>query len=481
MRNHRRFFEFLFFASILCSLGILLGVLLPSRTIMGMEETKPALSSRQLNGDIYLPIFALRDESAITFTYEDVPVGQMESGHIFRGQPDAPITIYEYSDYQCPFCVRHFNQTLPSLITDYVSTGQVRLVYADFPLTQIHPNAPAASAAALCAADQNLVAFWHMHALLFENQSDWATASDPQAEMRTLVEQLVPDVESFDVGLFDTCVSSGEKDDVIDASIAEAKSFDFGGTPSFRFVHEESGESYNLVGAQPYLEFQVWIDALLAGDAPDGAGPDPSDDNPDNEIPYWATEEGLSPDPDRAGYTLAGDQYRGDIGAEVTVIEFTDFQCPFCERHVRNTQPTLDETFVDTGQVRWVFKHFPLNIHAQAVDAGIAAECAAEQSKFWEMHDKLFSEMSSWSISEPDTVFIEMADELDLDTDAFETCLDDEEIATRVDSDVTDGRPFVQGTPTFIVMAGEDGRIIPGALSVDQFVDAIQSVLDSLP
>ena len=88
---------------------------------------------------------------------------------------------------------------------------------------------------------------------------------------------------------------------------------------------------------------------------------------------------------------MAGDEYRGNTDAKVTVIEFSDFQCPFCKQHVEETQPALDEEFVDSGKVMWVFKHFPLSIHPQAPAAGAAAECAADQGKFWEMHELLFS------------------------------------------------------------------------------------------
>jgi protein-disulfide isomerase len=159
------------------------------------------------------------------------------------------------------------------------------------------------------------------------------------------------------------------------------------------------------------------------------------------------------------------------------VIEFSDFQCPFCQRHVTETQPILDEKYVDSGKVLWVFKHFPLNIHPQAPAAGVAAECAAEQGMFWEMHEALFANVEVWSISDPNAVFQELASEVGLDADAFAACQADPEIAARVDSDLNEGAQFVQGTPTFIIVHGNQGSIIPGALPEASFSEVLDEQL----
>lgn len=408
-------------------------------------------------------------DAAVVGEYQGMPVGITEEGYPFRGDPNAPITMYEFSDYQCPYCLRHFSQTESALNETYVQTGQVKVVFVDFPLAQLHPNAPAASAAALCVAEQSPVAFWDMHAMLFETQDEWANASDPNSFFIELAAQT--DIELRD---FEVCLSSGSKDAAVEESFQRASSLGFSGTPSFQFVLEETGETADLVGAQPFDRFSTWIDSLLAGEVPAEAA---SQDDGGGDIPYWATAEGLAPDPERPGYTMAGDQYRGDTDAEVVVIEYSDFQCPYCGRHVSTTQPVLDETFVDTGQVRWVFKHFPLNIHPQAPAAGVAAECAAEQDSFWDMHHLLFETTSRWSVNDPNPVFVDLAEELELDVETFEACLESEEMMARVESDFADGRPFVQGTPTFIIMTGEQGRIIPGALPAESFVEALEGLL----
>jgi protein-disulfide isomerase len=124
---------------------------------------------------------------------------------------------------------------------------------------------------------------------------------------------------------------------------------------------------------------------------------------------------------------------------------------------------------VETGQVLWVFKHFPLSIHPQAPAAGAAAECAAEQGQFWEMHDQLFNNMSAWAVNNPTEPLVSLAGKLGLDTAAFATCLADPAIAARVDADLNEGAPFVQGTPTFIIVRGQQGSIIPGAIPLERF------------
>jgi protein-disulfide isomerase len=213
---------------------------------------------------------------------------------------------------------------------------------------------------------------------------------------------------------------------------------------------------------------------LLSGEMPE---PQEQAQESAAEIPFWATEEGWQPDPGRPGYNMAGDLYKGDLDAPIKVIEFSDFQCPYCKRHAEQTQSTLDEQYVDTGEVLWVFKHFPLDIHPQAPAAGVAAECAAEQGQFWEMAKLLFDAQQDWSVNDPTPVFSELADELGLDTDAFSACLDDPAMAERVSSDMADGAPFVQGTPTFIILHAGSGSIVPGALPVDSFVQLFDELL----
>ncbi len=128
--------------------------------------------------------------------HKDIPVGFTKEGYPYRGNPDAPITMYEYSDYQCPFCERYFIQTEPAVDESYVRSGKLRVVFRDFPLVQLHPNAPAAANAALCVADQGAAKFWTMHDLLFQTQNEWASLPDPKANFVKLAEKAGADCEN---------------------------------------------------------------------------------------------------------------------------------------------------------------------------------------------------------------------------------------------------------------------------------------------
>ena len=94
-----------------------------------------------------------------------------------KGDPDAPITVYEVSDFQCPYCRQFWEETLPKIDREYIRTGKLRLTFINFPLAQLHPNAPAAHEFAMCAAQQNR--FWPVHDLLYSHQATWAKLDDP--------------------------------------------------------------------------------------------------------------------------------------------------------------------------------------------------------------------------------------------------------------------------------------------------------------
>ncbi|MCC6457599.1 MAG: thioredoxin domain-containing protein [Caldilineaceae bacterium] len=404
-------------------------------------------------------------------TYKGLPVGFTEEGFPYRGDPDAPIVMVEYSDFGCPFCKRHFVQTEPAVDEAYVRSGEVRVVFHDFPLVSLHPNAPAAHEASLCVAAQgSATQYWNMHAELFRSVEEWQALPDPLPVFARLAAET-----GVDTAVYEACMASGEYKSVVQERVDAGFARGFQGTPSFQFVREADNAVFELVGAQPYEQFAGVVDSALAGEMP--AAPAAEAQPQEQGIPFWATAEGWQPDPDRPGYNMAGDQYRGDINAPVTVIEFSDFQCPFCLRHVTETQPVLDEKYVDSGKVLWVYKHFPLNIHPQAPAAGVAAECAGDQGKFWEMHEALFASVDAWSISDPTPVFESLASEVGLDADAFAACLADPAIAARVESDAAEGAQFVQGTPTFIIVRGAQGSIIPGALPEASFSEVLDEEL----
>lgn len=403
-------------------------------------------------------------------TWQGIPVGITDEGLPFKGDPNAPVTLNTYSDYQCPFCARFFVNTEPGIIDNYVRPGAVRIVFQDLPLKDLHPNAVAAHELARCLADQGAPLYWAMYDALFQSQTEWAEQVDPMPTFERLTSEVGADVDALKA-----CVAGGTKLAGISQSVDEAGKLGLDGTPSFRITNETSGETFTLVGAQPYARFAEALDAVLAGKAPPAAA---AAEPQQQAIPFWATTEGLAVDPARPDYTMAGDQTRGSADARVVVVEFSDFQCPYCKQHAEQTQPELDKAFVDTGDVRWVYKHFPLPIHPQAPAAGVAAECAADQGKYLEMNEALFARVTEWSTNDPSPVFTQIAGDLGLDTTAFAACLEDPAKAALVEADRTDGAPYVQGTPTFIILANGGGRIIPGALPLATFSAELQKAVD---
>ena len=175
---------------------------------------------------------------------------------------------------------------------------------------------------------------------------------------------------------------------------------------------------------------------------------------------------------------MAGDPYKGDPGAKVAVIEFSDFQCPACRKHALETQPALDEKFVTPGKVQWVFKNLPLRMHPQAAVAAVAAVCAGQQGKFWEMHDLLFEAVDQWAVDVPEPPLEALAAQLKLDGPAFAACLNGRKALEAVLGDLYDAQGVANQTPVFIVISGGAGGVINGSVSAGQFEKTLQDALD---
>lgn len=162
----------------------------------------------------------------------------------------------------------------------------------------------------------------------------------------------------------------------------------------------------------------------------------------------------------------------GPTDARVTIVEFSDFQCPFCQRFKFSSYRQIKETYGD--RVRFVFKHFPLTqIHPQAVPAALASECAREQGKFWEFHDLAFQDIQSLTRA----VFMDYARQIGIaDVDAFGKCFDTGKYQDRVAKDYQQGVALgVEGTPTFFI----NGVAVSGALPFENFVAVIEKQLAS--
>jgi len=174
-----------------------------------------------------------------------------------KGDPNAPITIVEFSDFQCPFCAKFHQSTLAQIEQNYISTGKVNFVYRDFPIPSIHPNAVTAALASECADDQGK--FWEIHDMIFKNQRNWQ-------DLQTLQSANLFKEYAIEIGLnideFDSCMISGKHLEEIQNDLNDGIAYGVTGTPGF-FVGNEKIGFTKLVGAQPFSSFQRVIEQQL--------------------------------------------------------------------------------------------------------------------------------------------------------------------------------------------------------------------------
>lgn len=165
----------------------------------------------------------------------------------------------------------------------------------------------------------------------------------------------------------------------------------------------------------------------------------------------------------------------GQENAPVTIVEYSDFQCPLCKKFYDESFQTIVDNYVSTGKVRYMFKQFPLNIHPQAPNAALASECALEQNKFWEMHDALFEHQSEWSgKSDHLNTFKKLAKDLELNENQYNTCLDNKKFAGNVEKDYQEGlNRSIRGTPSFYI----NDQLLIGAQETSQFTKMIDQAL----
>ena len=164
------------------------------------------------------------------------------------------------------------------------------------------------------------------------------------------------------------------------------------------------------------------------------------------------------------------DPVLGDEDAEVTIIEFSDYQCPFCEKFYSQTLPLLKKDYIDTGKVKLVYRDYPLPFHQYAEKAAEAANCAGEQGQYFAMHDKIFENQATLS----EENLKAWAASLGLDANKFTSCLDSGKMAQEIAKDLADGSAAgVSGTPSFFV----NGKLLVGAQPFAAFKTVIDQEL----
>lgn len=189
-------------------------------------------------------------------------------------------------------------------------------------------------------------------------------------------------------------------------------------------------------------------------------------------------------EPSNVVLNLKDDPFKGDKGARLTLIEFSDYQCPFCARHVRETLPQIEQDYIKTGKIKYVFRNFPIaSLHPQAFKAHEVANCAGEQGKYWEMHDRLFSDQKAQAPQD----LSRHAQALAIDMPTFQQCLESGKHAAKIREDIAEGQKAgISGTPTFFLGFTESNdskvkalRSIRGAQPYSRFKQAIDSLLSS--
>ena len=184
-----------------------------------------------------------------------------------------------------------------------------------------------------------------------------------------------------------------------------------------------------------------------------------------------------APNVDSAGITdmkaLADDDsFLGKEDAPIIIVEFSDYECPFCERFYTQTLPQIKSTYIETGKAKFVYRDFPLGFHSQAEPVAIAANCAGEQGKYFQYHDKIFSNGGAGGKSSSD--YKKWAQELGLNMPKWEKCTSDPAQKQEIQKDVSDGSAAgISGTPGFII----NGKVISGAQPFSVFQQIIDAEL----
>ncbi|GMU11459.1 DsbA family protein [Corallococcus caeni] len=377
---------------------------------------------------------------AVDPTVFKVPV----DGAPTKGSANALVTLVEFSDYECPFCSRA-NTTVEQLQKDYGS--KLRVVMRQNPLS-FHPHAKPAALAALAAGEQGK--YWDMHGLLFANNKKLDAES-----LEGYAKQIGLDVAKWKADMADSRLGAA-----IDKDAALAQQLGASGTPAF-FINGRF-----LSGAQPIDNFKALIDEELAkaeGLVKSGVAP--------SQVYARTIEKGLERAPARAQQQAeppaaakkvdvpADSPVVGPATAKVTIVEWSDFECPFCSRAV----PTINKIKETYGKdVRVVFRHQPLPMHSHAKLAAQASMAAHEQGKFWEMHDKLFANQRALERGDLE----KYAQEIGLDVNKFKAALDSNKFSAKIDADSASGMAVgANGTPAFFI----NGRFLSGAQPFEAF------------
>jgi protein-disulfide isomerase len=369
------------------------------------------------------------------------------------GPKAAKVTIVEFSDFQCPFCKRAI-PTVKEVEKKYPKDVAVVFVHQPLPF---HNNAMDA-ALALQAANRQGKA-WPMHDKMFDNNT---------ALTRPDLEKYAGEV-GLNVARFKKDMDDPKVKEEVLADQKLANSVGATGTPTF-FINGRE-----LVGAVPFSDFQKIIDEeikkadeLIKKGTPIGDVYKKLMEQAANAPAPAPAMQGAPPAPEgKVDVKVGSAPAIGPASAPITVLAYSDFECPFCSKAV----PVLKQLEQDyKGKIRIAFKHQPLPFHNNAHMAAQASLAAHEQGKFWQFHDKLFENQRA--LDRPSLE--KYAQELGLNTAKFKAALDSGKFKDKVDQDSKEGTAVgASGTPTFFI----NGTKLVGAQPVDKFKAIIDEEL----
>lgn len=382
------------------------------------------------------------------------------------GDPNAPVTIVEFTDFECPFCSRA-NDTVHQLIEK--NPGKAKLVYRAYPLS-FHKNAQLAHQAAEAAKAQGK--FWEYYDVLFKNQKKLDRDS-----LIGYAKELGLDEAKFVADMDAPATVAAVKAD-LDKGVKAGVN----GTPHFLF----NGRA--LSGAQPLDKFQQTLDEevkvandlLGQGVAADklyeeiikrniNGGPKPAPQPQAAPAPAAAPELPMNiPQGESYHLDVSKLPMKGNPNAKVTIVEFSDYECPYCSRAESSIKAVLEAY---PNDVRVAFVNMPLPFHRNARPAAMAALAAGKQGKYWEMHDKLFSNQRGLT----EDFFIASATELGLDIEKFKADLKDPDLNGIIQKGMNDAQKAgLGGTPSFLI----NGVQFVGAQPVENFKKVIDAEIE---
>jgi protein-disulfide isomerase len=375
------------------------------------------------------------------------------------GRRDALVTIVEFADLECPFCARA--ESALSEVRRVYGPEAVRIVWKNSPLPFHKYAKPAAEAAQGVFELAGTAAFWEFHDAVLNGQD--ALSSD--SFMKWAMDAGVSDRSSLRAGM-----GSHLWAPKVERDLAEGVAAGVSGTPSF-FVN-----GISIVGAQPFAEFQRIIDAELAGaqaaiksgtprsrlygertrlnakaaPSPDDRKPAPGPEQEQDASTVFRIPIGTSPSLGRAD-------------AWVTIVEFSDFECPFCKQ-VESTLHVLWDRYGDKLRLVWKNKPLPFHAHAEpAAELAMAVRATRGNAAFWKFHDKLFESQSDLS----DDAIVGLAVPMGLRNDQARKVIAEHPYRTEIEADTALAEDFgAPGTPTFFI----NGRKLVGAQPADAFV-----------